>query len=805
VQSAQGSTRPPGGTIPRDILRVATPDLPAQPVHSILTLRVLALLLVLTALPAVASAQQIPGFKLSRQLRIEIEGSKFHLIGEVELTDEGGKQKFFADQVDYDTETRQMIATGNVVYTSPQTRIAAEKLEYDLNTKIGTFHNATGSTYLGEKVDKSYFGTQEADALFYGELVQKVGPKRYKITRGGFTSCVQPTPRWELVSSTALVELESYALLKNTVLKVKGVPMFYLPAMYYPIQSDDRATGFLLPTYGSSVVRGQSISNAFFWAINRSQDATISHDWFTKRGQGVGGEYRYAAGTGSQGTVNTYYLKEKEATYSTGSGTTTTPAATNYEIRANVAQALPFNLRARGNVDYFSSIVTRSTFNQNPYDWSSRTRSVRGNLSGTWGKQSVSATYDSTELFYSDTSSQTTGGTPRLSYNLAQSRIGETPFYYSLGSEWVNITRVDKEEATNTEFDQGLQRFDISPTIRVPFNKWPYLTFNSSIAYHFTRYSESYVLQPNGRLGGIPEDAPLTRRYWDLRTDIVGPKFTKVWDTPDNGYAEKYKHTIEPMFTIQRLTSFDDYDRIPKLEGYDFTYGGTTRIAYGIVNRFTAKRRAGESAARTRDFLTLGLTQSYYSDPNASLYDFSAYPLNYFGRAPSNFSPLNFSANFSPNPRTNITTRLDWDDRAGEFQSIRLNGSYGLREWLDVNGGWSQRKFSFDPTRPDKFFNAGTTLKTKGNRIGGTYAFYYDIGRSTMLDQRIIGYYNAQCCGIVIEYQEMNYPQYSAYAVPQDRRFNIGFTLAGLGTFSNFLGAFGGNTGTTGNFGSRPF
>jgi hypothetical protein len=30
--------------------------------------------------------------------------------------------------------------------------------------------------------------------------------------------------------------------------------------------------------------------------------------------------------------------------------------------------------------------------------------------------------------------------------------------------------------------------------------------------------------------------------------------------------------------------------------------------------------------------------------------------------------------------------------------------------------------------------------------------------------------------------------------VPQDRRFNLSFTLAGIGTFSNFLGAFGGKT-----------
>jgi len=769
-----------------------------------LTLRCLPiLLLALLAVPALAQAQPVPGFRLTKQLKIDINGSTYHLEGQVEM--EQGSQKFFADVVDYDSTTRLMVATGNVVYTSPETRIAADRLEFNLDTKVGTFQNATGSTYLGEKVDKSFFGTQEPDALFYGEVIQKVGPKRYRITRGGFTSCVQPTPRWELVSSTATVELESYAVLTNTVLKVKGVPMFYLPVLYYPIQSDDRSTGFLLPTYGASVVRGQSISNAFFWAINRSQDATFYHDWFTKRGQGAGAEYRYVAGPSSQGNFTTYYLNEKQATYDTTAGSVTTPAQRNYEVRANVAQVLPAGLRARGNVDYFSSVVTRATFNQNPYDWSSRTRSVRGNIGGTWGRQSASMTYDTTELFYSDTASSLQGGTPRLSYAFAQTRIGQTPLYYSLNAEYVNIARLDREESNNTEVDQGLTRFDVSPTLRVPFNRWPFLTFNSSVSYHTTRYSESYVKDANNR--DVQADQPLSRSYWDLRTDIVGPKFTKVWDTPDNGYAEKYKHTIEPTFTVQRLTAFDSYDRIVKLEGYDFTYGGTNRISYGLTNRFTAKRRAGASTARNRDFLTLSLTQSYYSDPRASLYDFGAFPLNFFGREPSNFSPIALAATFSPSEQSSVSTRLDWDDRAGEFQSIRVNGSYGLREWLTVTGGWSQRNIAIFFDRPaDKFINTSTTFRTRGNRVGGTYAFYYDLGRSTMLDQRIVGYYNAQCCGVVFEYQQFNYPQFSSFAVPQDRRFNIGVTLAGLGTFSNFLGAFGGNTGqSSGGFGGRSY
>ena len=85
----------------------------------------------------------------------------------------------------------------------------------------------------------------------------------------------------------------------------------YLPIFYYPIQEDDRATGFLIPTYGSSTLKGQMLSNAFFWAIGRSHDATIYHDWMSKAGQQLGGEYRYVLGPGSQGDSRFYLARRK--------------------------------------------------------------------------------------------------------------------------------------------------------------------------------------------------------------------------------------------------------------------------------------------------------------------------------------------------------------------------------------------------------------------------------------------------------------------------------------------------------------
>jgi hypothetical protein len=83
-------------------------------------------------------------------------------------------------------------------------------------------------------------------------------------------------------------------------------------------------------------------------------------------------------------------------------------------------------------------------------------------------------------------------------------------------------------------------------------------------------------------------------------------------------------------------------------------------------------------------------------------------------------------------------------------------------------------------------------MRSRSNRLGGSYAFNYDFQKDAFLQQRLLGYYNAQCCGLVLEWQTFNLQGVPGLTVQQDRRFNISFSLAGIGTFSNFLGALAG-------------
>jgi hypothetical protein len=70
----------------------------------------------------------------------------------------------------------------------------------------------------------------------------------------------------------------------------------------------------------------------------------------------------------------------------------------------------------------------------------------------------------------------------------------------------------------------------------------------------------------------------------------------------------------------------------------------------------------------------------------------------------------------------------------------------------------------------------------------------WDIARNYIVSQSLMTTYMAQCCGVQLEFQRYNIPVSSNIQISSDQRFNFSFVLAGLGTFSNFFGAFGGGT-----------
>ena len=714
--------------------------------------------------------------------KFERVGDHLHLINQAAI--EGPNLKFFADDIDLYEDTHRVVASGNVVFTNADGRISAERVEFDTATGIGTFYDASGIMSLGAKAGSNIaaFGGQDPDVYFYGAKLEKLGARKYRITSGGFTTCVQPTPRWEVTSGSVVLNLDDYAIARNTLLKVKGVPMMYLPIVYYPIQQSQRATGFLLPTYGTSTLRGQSISNAFFWAINRSQDATLFHDWFARAGMGEGGEYRYIAGLQSAGNLRLYRFSQRETDF-TQSGSSL-PAKTSYEFTGAVTQALGGAARARMRLDYFSDVLTQQLYQQNIYQASRRNRIIEGGVSDMFGPLSTTLLYQRNETFNDQTSSFLYGSTPKVSALLAPQQLFGAPIYASMNSEYAYLPYRSLTSGVVTQ-DNSLSRVDVAPSLRVPLSRLTYLSVNTSAAHRMTYYSRSF----NERL--LPVDDSLIRDYTQLRTELVGPVFTKIWDTPGSGYSERMKHVIEPAFTIDYTTPINNYKRTPLLtDTSDFVVGGTSRFTYGLTNRLMYRGKTVEGVrGQTREFVTIGLQETYYSNSESSKYDTSYSSSNTSGK-PVNLSPVSLIVRVSPSAKVDANTRVEYDVSGLGLAVLGVGST--VSAGLSSGSLQLSRQHLTRTSQPNTYFSGSTSLHSPNGHFTGTYALSWDLTHSTIVTQNVLATYMAQCCGLQMEFQKFHLV--SSAPIPSDRRFNVSFVLAGLGTFSNFFGAFGGNS-----------
>jgi hypothetical protein len=226
----------------------------------------------------------------------------------------------------------------------------------------------------------------------------------------------------------------------------------------------------------------------------------------------------------------------------------------------------------------------------------------------------------------------------------------------------------------------------------------------------------------------------------------------------------------------------------------DFVVGSAGRLTYGITNRLLRRDRPREGApSGAREFLSIALQQTYYSEPDASRFD-PSYSTSTQSRTAVDLSPVALTVRYSPTQATTAQLRAEHDVSGLGLLSLSTSASMYFGRH---SGNVTLSRFSSGtPTStPQTTLTGGTTLSFVDGRMAGTYTITWDVSRSYIVSQTMSTAYFAQCCGFGVEFQNFNYGQFSESApLPADRRVNFSFTLAGLGTFQNFFGAFGGNT-----------
>ena len=131
---------------------------------------------------------------------------------------------------------------------------------------------------------------------------------------GRFTNCDAQqgeTPAWRFKFKDLDLNAGDNVAFTGGWLCVNDVPVIPIPTLTYPLTR--RRSGFLIPNVGYDNRFGMHLQESFFWAINPSQDLTISPcNTIAKLGYGSDFQYRYVLDKQSRGQWFVSALRQTE-------------------------------------------------------------------------------------------------------------------------------------------------------------------------------------------------------------------------------------------------------------------------------------------------------------------------------------------------------------------------------------------------------------------------------------------------------------------------------------------------------------
>jgi LPS-assembly protein len=137
--------------------------------------------------------------------------------------------------------------------------------------------------------------------------IQRLSSGNYILHHATYATCPPTKTAWELSATKIKLNKKSgRGVARNVVMRIKKVPVFYLPYFSFPI-NDQRKSGFLFPTFAYSTSSGGDFSIPYYLNLAPNYDATITPRLITLRGLMLNGQFRYLTQT-SEGMVEGSYL-----------------------------------------------------------------------------------------------------------------------------------------------------------------------------------------------------------------------------------------------------------------------------------------------------------------------------------------------------------------------------------------------------------------------------------------------------------------------------------------------------------------
>jgi LPS-assembly protein len=205
--------------------------------------------------------------ELAAQSGLRFEGNIGYASGPVVLAQ--GDTRVFAENAEFDRETRDFILTGSVRIYRGNRVFMAERAVYNLES---------------QQLMAGDFRTAAVPLFAEGGEFTAWGQERFEVKEGSFTTSDSSTPGYSIRAGSVSVVKDKSITYRNVRLYLGRVPIFWVPILYQPLNREESFT----VTPGYRGVWGAFVQSAFSFPVGTDFRGGFRIDAMSKRGIGLG-------------------------------------------------------------------------------------------------------------------------------------------------------------------------------------------------------------------------------------------------------------------------------------------------------------------------------------------------------------------------------------------------------------------------------------------------------------------------------------------------------------------------------------
>ena len=650
-------------------------------------------------------------------------------VGNVEITH--GRTRLLADRVELNQDTGEAVAQGRVVFFDDQDRLVGERVDYNLKTGVGVVYNAT-------TFSAPYYRLS-------AERMDRIGPGLYTLQNGAFTTCEGDEPLWSFKMGSGTVAMDDLAFGQNASFwltdKVPIIP--WLPFFAAPIRRE-RQSGFLYPEFGSSNKKGFIAKVPYFWAIDDSQDLTLSLDTFSRWGMGVEGEYRYILSQQARGNFNGFFVSEFLRNPEDRQRLDIPENRGYFFLKHDwqITPRLAFKVDATATTD---DLVFRD-YGDRLHDRALQWARTNVSISQRWDRWSLVSNI----MWYQDLTNPAAvelQRVPEIRLQAVRQNVPGLPFVqFQTEATFTNFLRV---------VGSGGMRLDFHPRFFAPIPVAGLFTITPFVGPRFTFYNTRAVGTSFTAEGVWVED---TIHENSVRQQIeegfvAETRATRVFQLDGAGGIAAIQHVIEPRAELLVINGVNQKAR-PQYDRDIDNIGQITQLAYSLTNRLNAKTVSGPGGEPVRwEMARLTLSQN-----------FNIRKAVHQGEA---FGDLVADLLIRPLP-TNIfgfRTDVAWSPYAAGWRYANADVTATYRDVVLTAG------YRFNDISGSNFVTANASAKILAN-LDAHVASNYDIRAGQFVENRVGIDWRFQCFAISAEYVRRH---------NSENQFNVSISLLGIG------------------------